>query len=156
MNKPLSLILALGVGVALSGCGNTLNGAKQDAATDTQKTQQAAADAAQTTKDAADQAAASTKAAADKAGQAVAKVPQDIGAATVVTPQVKTAIVRDTILNDPNNLINVDSHDHVIVLSGHVIKASMKQRATDDAQDVVTKRHGDFTVDNKLTIGGAQ
>ncbi len=145
MNKPLSLILALGVGVALSGCANTLNGAKQDAATDTQKTQQAAADAAQTTKQA-----------ADKAGKAVAKVPQDIGAATVVTPEVKTAIIRDPILNDPSNLINVNSHDHAVVLTGHVSKASMKQRATDDAQNVVDKRHGDFTVDNQLTVGGAQ
>ncbi len=145
MNKPLSLILALGVGVALSGCANTLNGAKQDAATDAQKTQQAAADAAQTTKQA-----------ADKAGKAVAKVPQDIGAATVVTPEVKTAIIRDPILNDPSNLINVNSHDHAVVLTGHVSKASMKQRATDDAQNVVDKRHGDFTVDNQLTVGGAQ
>lgn len=145
MNKPLSLILALGVGVALSGCSNTLTGAKQDAATDAQKTQQAA-----------DQAAQSTKDAADKAGKAVAKVPQDIGAATVVTPEVKTAIVRDPILNDPSNLINVNSQDHSVVLTGHVLKASMKQRATDDAQNVVDKRHGDFKVDNKLVVGAAQ
>lgn len=145
MNKPLFLILALGVGVALSGCGNTLSGAKQDAATDTQKTQQAASDAA-----------ASTKAAADKAGQAVAKVPQDVGAATVVTPEIKTAIVRDPILNDPSNLVNVDAHDHAVVLSGHVMKASMKQRAGEDAQSVLDKRHGDFTLKNNLTVGGAQ
>lgn len=145
MNKPLSLILALGAGVALSGCGNTLSGAKQDAATDTQKTQQAAADAT-----------ASTKAAADKAGQAVAKVPQDIGAATVVTPEIKTAIVRDPILNDPSNLVNVDAKDHTVTLSGHVMKASMKQRAGEDAQAILDKRHGDFTLKNNLTVGGAQ
>lgn len=156
MNKPLSLILALGIGAALSGCGNTLSGAKQDAATDTQKTQQAASDAAASTKAAADQAAASTKAAADKAGQAVAKVPQDIGAATVVTPEVKTAIVRDPILNNPSNLVNVDAHDHAVVLSGHVMKASMKQRASEDAQAVLDKRHGDFTLKNNLTVGEAQ
>ena len=156
MNKPLSLILALGVGVALSGCGNTLSGAKQDAATDTQKTQQAASDAAASTKAAADQAAASTKAAADKAGAAVAKVPQDIGAATVVTPEIKTAIVRDPILNDPSNLVNVDAKDHTVTLSGHVMKASMKQRAGEDAQAVLDKRHGDFTLKNNLTVGGAQ
>lgn len=143
MKTTLYLLSALALGLISAGCGNTLNGAKQDAATDTQKTQQAAADAAQTTKDA-----------ADKAGKAVAKVPQDIGAATVVTPEVKTAIVRDPILNDPSNLINVNSHDHAVVLTGHVSKASMKQRATDDAQNVVDKRHGDFTVDNQLTVGG--
>lgn len=156
MNKLLFLTLALGVGVALSGCGNTLSGAKQDAANDTQKTQQAAADAAQSTKDAANQAAQSTKEAADKASKAVAEVPQDIGAATVVTPEVKTAILRDPILNNPSNLINVNSHDHVVVLTGHVMDASMKQRATEDTQNVLNKRHGSFTLNNNLTVAGAQ
>ena len=143
MKKTLYFLPVLALGLISVGCANTLSGAKQDAATDTQKTQQAAADAAQT-----------TKAAADKAGKAVAKVPQDIGAATVVTPEVKTAIIRDPILNDPSNLINVNSHDHAVVLTGHVSKASMKQRATEDAQNVVDKRHGDFTVDDQLTVAG--
>ncbi len=134
MKKALYLLPALALGLISAGCANTLNGAKQDAATDTQKTQQAA----------------------DQAGKAVAKVPQDIGAAIVVTPEVKTAIIRDPILNDPSNLINVNSHDHAVVLTGHVSKASMKQRATDDAQNVVDKRHGDFTVDDQLTVAGAQ
>ena len=156
MNKLLSLILALGIGAALSGCGNTLSGAKQDAATNTQKTQEAASDAVASTKAAADQATASTRAAADKAGKAVAKVPQDIGAATVVTPEVKTAIVRDPILNNPSNLVNVDAHDHIVMLSGHVLSASMKQRAGEDAQSVLNKRHGDFTLQNNLTVGEAQ
>ena len=156
MNKLLFLTLVLGVGVALSGCGNTLSGAKQDAANDTQKTQEAAADAAQSTKNAADQAGKATKDAADKAGKAVAKVPQDIGAATVVTPEVKTAILRDPILNDTSNHINVDAHDHAVVLRGHVMNASMKQRAAEDAQSVLDKHHGDFTLSNNLTVSGAQ
>jgi len=86
----------------------------------------------------------------------VAKVPQDIGAATVVTPEVKTAILRDPILNDTSNHINVDAHDHAVVLRGHVMNASMKQRAAEDAQSVLDKRHGDFTLSNNLTVGGAQ
>jgi len=143
MNKPLSLILALGVGVALSGCGNTLNGAKQDAATDAQKTQQAAADAAQTTKDA-----------AHKAGQAVEAVPQNAEANAVRVP-VKTAIVRDPVLADPRNLISVNGQDHTITLLGHVADASMKQRATEDAQ-VALKKHPGYTLDNQLTVAGAQ
>ncbi len=96
MNKSFSLIAALGLGMALTGCGNTLNGAKQDAATDTQKTQQAAADAAQTTKDA-----------AQKAGQAVESVPQNAEANAVRIP-VKTAIIRDPVLAQPSNLIDVN------------------------------------------------
>lgn len=130
-------VLAIG----LAGCGNTLNGAKQDTANDTQK---AAA--------AADQAAATTAAAAHQVGTAVAKVPQDAAAATVVTPEVKTAIVRDPVLNDPSNLINVASSDNVTHLTGHVTTASMKQRATEDAQAVLSKRHSNYTISNELTV----
>ncbi len=143
MNKPISLILTLGFGVALSGCGNTLNGAKQDAATDTQKTQQAAADVAQSTKDA-----------ANKAGQAVEAVPQNAEANAVRIP-VKTAIVRDPVLADSRNLISVNGQDHTITLLGHVADASMKQRATEDAQ-VALSKHPGYKLVNQLTVGGAQ
>ena len=151
MNKPLSLILALGVGVALSGCGNTLNGAKQDAATDTQKTQQAASDAAQTTKDAADKAAQDTKAAAVKTGQAVAAVPQNAEANALRVP-IKAAIDTDVVLRDSRNAIHIDGRDHTITLLGHVADASMKQRATEDAQAAL-KKHPGYTVENQLTVG---
>lgn len=135
--------MALGVGVALSGCGNTLSGAKQDAANDTAQTRQAAADAAQTTKDA-----------AHKAGQAVEAVPQNAEANAVRVP-VKTAIVRDPVLADTRNLISVNGQDHTITLLGHVADASMKQRATEDAQ-VALKKHPGYTLDNQLTVAGAQ
>ncbi len=130
--------------VGLAGCGNTLSGAKQDAATDTQKVSTAA-----------DQAAAKTTAAAHKVGAAVAKVPEDAAAATVVTPEVKTAIVRDPVLNDPRNVVNVASADNVTHLTGHVVNASMKQRATEDAQAVLSKRHSNFTVSNELQVSAA-
>ncbi len=133
-------ILAIG----LAGCGNTLNGAKQDTANDTQKAATAA-----------DQAAAKTDAAAHKVGTAVAEVPKDAAAATVITPEVKTAIVRDPVLNDPRNLINVASADNVTHLTGHVTTASMKQRATEDAQAVLSKRHSNYTISNELTVTAA-
>ena len=142
MKKILALSAAFGLSLALAGCGNTLNGAKQDAATDTQKTQQAAADAAQTTKDA-----------AHKAGQAVAAVPENAKANTVVRPAVKTAIIRDVILNNPANVIDVNADAHGITLSGHVADASMKQRATEDANAVLQKHPG-YTLTNDLTVGG--
>ena len=142
MKKILALSAAFGLSLALAGCGNTLNGAKQDAATDTQKTQQAAADAAQTTKDA-----------AQKAGQAVAAVPENAKANTVVRPAVKTAIIRDVILNNPANVIDVNADAHGITLSGHVADASMKQRATEDANAVLQKHPG-YTLTNDLTVGG--
>ncbi len=140
----IALLLPALACLALTGCGNTLNGAKQDTANDAQKTAQAA-----------DQAAATTAAAAHKAGKAVAEVPHDVDAATVVTPEVKTAIIRDPVLNNPTNVINVNSHDHVTHLTGHVKDADSKQRATEDAQVVLTKRHPNYKVSNELTIAGA-
>lgn len=124
------LLFPLFACLALTGCGNTLNGAKQDAATDAQKT----ADAA------------------NQAGQAVKDVPHDIDAAAAVTPEVKTAILRDPVLNNPHNVINVDSHDHVTHLTGRVMTASMKSRATEDAQTVLTTRHPNYKVSNMLTV----
>ena len=62
MNKPIAAILTLAAAVTLSGCGNTLSGAKQDAATDTAKTQQAA----------------------DQAGKAVATLPDDAAASGLI------------------------------------------------------------------------
>lgn len=145
MNKSFSLIASLGLGLALTGCGNTLNGAKQDAATDTQKTQQAAQQVDQ-----------DTKAAAQKAGQAIETVPQNAEANAVRVP-VKTAIIRDPVLAQSSNLIDVNGSDHTITLTGHVMDASMKTRATDDA-NVALKKHPGYTLDNQLIVsgGGAQ
>ncbi len=138
MNKIFGTLAAVGLGLALTGCGNTLSGAKQDATQDTQATQQAAANAAQT-----------TKAEAQKADAAIKAVPENAEANTVIRTAVKTAIIRDPVLADPRNLVNVNGHDHVITLTGHVADASMKQRATEDAQAAL-KKHPDFTVNNEL------
>ena len=153
MQKILALSAALGLGLALTGCGNTLSGAKQDAATDTQKTQQAADAAAQATKDAGARAAQAGKDAAHKAGQAVEAVPANAEANTVVRPAVKTAIIRDYVLNNPANLIDVNANAHGITLSGHVATASMKDRAAEDANAVLQKHPG-YTLTNSLTVGG--
>jgi len=126
------VVVCLGAG--LTGCANTLNGAKQDANTDAQK----------------------TAAAASQVRQAVKDVPHDIDAAAAVTPEVKTAIIRDPVLNNQNNVINVNSHDHVTHLTGHVMSASMVERATEDAQVILTKRHPNYKVSNELTVAGAQ
>lgn len=147
-------IAAAMLGIALSGCGHTLNGAKQDASTDTQSARTAADNAAATTAAAAHNAAAKTDAAARKAGAAVVAAPEAAAAATVITPEVKTAIIRDPVLNDPKNVINVASRDAVTHLTGHVASAAMKQRATEDAQAVLTKRHGNYTVSNELQVSG--
>jgi len=138
--------------IGLAGCGNTLSGAKQDASTDTQKVSTAADQAAAKTDAAARNAAAKTDAAAHKVGAAVVAAPEAAAAATVITPEVKTAIIRDPVLNDPRNLINVASKDNVTHLTGHVVNADMKRRATEDAQAVLSKRHGNYTVSNELQV----
>lgn len=143
MHKLSVTILVLTAAVSLSGCGNTLSGAKQDAANDTQKTQQAA-----------DQASQTVKTDAQKAGQAVAVLPENAEANTVVRPAVKTAIIRDPVLTQSGNLIDVNAAPQTITLTGHVTDASMKQRATEDAQ-VALKKHPGYTLRNELTVAGA-
>ncbi len=130
LTKPLILISALAAGAVLAGCGNTLQGAKQDTAKNAAETQQAA----------------------DQAGKAVATVPEDAAASAVTIP-VKTAIIRDPVVADARNLVNVSGKDHVITLNGHVADASMKTRAEQDAQ-VALKDHPGYTLVNALTVSG--
>lgn len=153
MKQALTFLSALAAVLTLSGCGNTLNGAKQDAATDTAKTQQAADQAAEAARANAQSAQIEADQAARKAGQAVASVPQNAEANAVRIP-VKTAILRDPVLADSRNLINVDGRGHTLTLSGHVAEASMKQRATEDAQ-VALEKHPGYTLKNELTVAGA-
>ena len=142
MNKLLTISLALVAAASLAGCGNTLSGAKQDAANDTAKTQQAA-----------DQAGQAVKTDAQKADQAAAALPQNAEANAVRFP-VKAAILRDPVLTaDKRNLIEANGSDHTITLSGHVANAAMKQRAGEDAQVALTKHPG-YTLRNELVVAG--
>ena len=161
MNKLITITLALAAAASLAGCGNTLSGAKQDAAQDSAKTQQAADQAteaaraqAQSAQIKADQVAQNAKASVQQAGQAVATVPQNAEANTVVRPAVKTVIIRDPVLTQSGNLIDVNAESQKITLTGHVTDASMKQRATEDAQ-VALKKHPGYTLANDLTVAGA-
>lgn len=131
LNHSLYLLSALAAVLTLSGCGNTLSGAKQDTANDAAKTQQAA----------------------DQAGKAVATLPEDAASSAVTIP-VKTAIIRDPVVADARNLVNVSGKDHVITLNGHVATADMKTRAAQDAQ-VVLKEHPGYKLVNALTVAGA-
>lgn len=140
-NKFSPLLLALPVGLVLSGCGHTLGGAKEDVSTDTQKTAQAAQDTGH-----------AIKTGAQETGAAVATGARDVKDAAAVTPEVKTAIIRDPVLNNPANLVNVSASGKTVTLTGHVGTASMKQRATEDAQASLSGHHHvGFKVVNNLT-----
>ena len=133
MNKSTLIpaaLAALAFGAALTGCANTLSGAKQDADNNTQ----------------------AARTAAQQAGQTLKTVPENIDANTVIRPAVKTAIIRDPVLNNKRNLIDVNAKDHAVTLTGHVADASMKLRAEQDTQAVLTNHHADFTVSDQLTV----
>jgi osmotically-inducible protein OsmY len=117
----------------LAGCANTLNGVHQDATHDAQ--------------------AVSTTAA--NAGAIVKQTAADAKAASVLTPAIKLAIIRDPVLNNPANHINVNVDASAVHLSGHIQSADMQQRATEDAQVVLTAHHATQTLSNQLTIAGS-
>ena len=140
MRTMIAPTLALAGVALLSGCSNTLNGAQQDASKDTQAVGAAADNAAQ-----------ATKKDVAQVGTDVKQTAADAKAATVLTPLIKTAIIRDPILNDPRNQINVTTEATVVHLRGHVTDASMKARAEEDAQKVLTDHHGPQTISDELT-----
>ncbi|MCW3059040.1 MAG: hypothetical protein JWQ02_861 [Capsulimonas sp.] len=173
--KPWTRIAAFAIaGAALAGCSNTMNGASKDAndnaavvnsaAQDTaasakQTADEAAASAKQTTREAGAQVSAATDAAAgkvviaaDQASAAVKKVPKEVDAALLVTPQVKTAIVRDVLLNDVRNQINVDTAEGLVHLKGHVVNQRMKDRASEVAADALRKDYAAYAISNELTV----
>ncbi len=131
---------ALACMALLAGCGHTAEGVKQDATKDTQAVGTAADKAATATKDAAAGTVAATRNATE---------------ASILTPSVKTAIVRDPILNDPKNLINVSTANNVVSLTGHVQTAEMRKRATEDTQKAINDHHSTAKLINKLTVSGA-
>lgn len=130
LTKLLIISVLLTVGAALSGCTNALNGAKQDADKNTQAVRETA----------------------QQTGQAIKAVPETIDANTVLRPAVKTAIIRDPILNDKRNVIDIGIEGRTVTLIGHVAEAAMKPRAIEDAQKVLKDNHSDFTVVDKLTV----
>jgi predicted small secreted protein len=164
------LCLPAAIAAVLAGCGNTLSGAKQDVARDTEgirnsatqtaaKVKESTAAIAAKAKDSASTVAAkakdSTEAVVRKtkaAGEEIKRVPENAGAAVVITPEIKTAIIRDPVLDDPRNSIDVSSHDMSVHLSGHVLSDLMKRRAGEDAQTVLGKRHPDYKVVNELAV----
>jgi len=123
--------LALAVGALLAGCSNTGKGVAEDASKDTQ----------------------AVGTAADNAGKDISHGAKNATAATVVTPEIKTAIIRDPVLNTSHNLINVESKNSVVHLTGHVTTATMKTRAEEDAQATLKKHNRTDKIQDDLTVG---
>jgi len=130
-------VCLVGGGFGIAGCQNTAEGAAQDTKNNTTAVGNAA-----------DKAADQTKMAADKAADAT----KNAGDAMTMTPKVKSAIVADASLNDPKNVIDVDTKDGVIYLKGHVATNDLKKKAGDIATKTVTEAGSKDTVMNQLTV----
>lgn len=129
----VAMVPVLGVMALLTGCSHTLNGAQQDVSHDTQTVNQAA----------------------QNAGTDIHQAATNVKAKAELTPAIKTAIIRDPILNDRRNLINVTSEATTVYIRGHVTSPGMVQRATQDAQKVLDDHHATQTIQNQLTVTGS-
>jgi len=124
--------LAILAALFIIGCGNTADGMKEDSADNRQK----AADSTENVVEGAKNAGAA------------------FGAATMLTPKVKVALEADKRLADPANLIDVDSTDDMVTLSGHVKTSALKELATEITQKVITEAGSKQKIENKLEVKG--
>jgi osmotically-inducible protein OsmY len=128
-------------GFGLVGCQKTVEGLKED----TNKN-------APVIENAAEKAVDATKRAAQTADEKLQKSTANAADAANLTPKVKSAIVANSKLNDPKNLINVDTKDGVVYLKGHVISTGEKKVAGDIAAKTVQNAGSKDTVMNQLTV----
>lgn len=123
-------VLAILAALFITGCGNTADGMKEDSADNRQK----AADSTENVVEGAKNAGAA------------------FGAATMLTPKVKVALEADKRIADPANLIDVDSTDDTVTLTGHVKTSALKELATEITQKVITEAGSKQTIENKLEV----
>ncbi len=132
MTRSMMLVAAAAVSF-VAACGNTADGAKQDAKIAAEKTSEAAATAA------------------DKTGEAMSNAGKSVDAA-METAQIKTALVADTRVDAGDIDVDTNKDTKTVVLKGTVPTAAMKKLAGEVARD---KAPG-FSVVNNLTIKAKQ
>jgi hypothetical protein len=81
-------------------------------------------------------------------------VQEDTADATeaILTPKIKSAIIANPILNDPNNLIDVMTEGGTVYLRGHVVSEEAKAEATQIAQQVLDESESTFPLVNELEV----
>ena len=72
-------------------------------------------------------------AAVEGAVEATADFTTDATMSATVTPAIKSAIIADPDLNDPDNTIDVSCKDRTVYLTGHVESPKLKARAEEIA-----------------------
>lgn len=88
----------------------------------------------------------------DNVKDGVNEAGQDIGAATMLTPKIKAALTADNRLNDPSNLIDVDSTSETVKLEGHVTSAELKELASDIALKALEENKATQKLENNLVV----
>ena len=131
----------VGAGIGVMGCQNTAEGVGADAKNDTSAVGNAAGKVAEATKAGVDSAVDTTKDATKNAADA-----------TTLTPKVKAAIIGNPTLNNPKNLVNVDSKNNTVYLKGHVVDNASKKLAGEVASKAVAESGSKDTVANQLTV----
>ena len=77
--------------------------------------------------------------AVESAVEAAADFTTDATMSATVTPAIKSAIVADPDLNDPDNTIDVSCKDRTVFLDGHVETPELKARAEQIAKGWLEK-----------------
>lgn len=90
---------------------------------------------------------------AERAAESTSEATRSAVAATVLTPEIKGAIVANPLLNDPANTINVESDDESVRLTGTVKTEEMKRTAGEIAQRILDEQHASQTLRNELSVG---
>lgn len=80
------------------------------------------------------------------------EVRKDASAAASLTPAIKVALTAEPSLNDEGNLIDVDTNEERVMLTGHVKSESLRQLADSVARRVLKDRNERQKLENRLTI----
>ncbi|MCB8933348.1 MAG: BON domain-containing protein [Fimbriimonadaceae bacterium] len=91
---------------------------------------------------------------ADRAAESTSEAARSAVAATVLTPEIKGAIVANPLLNDPGNAINVESDETSVRLTGTVKTEEMKDTAGQIAQRILDEQHASQALSNELKVVG--
>ena len=131
MNRLLILsIFGIGIGIGIGGCKNTAEGIKEDTS----------------------QNAESAKESGERLGSATEKMGKNAGDALTLTPRIKKAITDDKMLNNTANLIDVESGDNEVRLTGHVLTEKMKALAGKIAEKTITDAGSKNKLVNELKV----
>lgn len=141
----IALVLS---GLYVCGCANTAEGMAEDAKNNSKAAQEGAQEAGKAAAGAASEAG---KAVANGANE-LGKAASDAGNAAKLTPTIKSALIADSMLNDPANEIDVDVDTETVNLKGHVKDQKTKDRAEEITKKVLTDTKSTNKIKNDLEI----